>query len=147
MPKKGNYAGINELTESVYFRPHAQAQDEESSNSQKEASAAPVNAPFSAQTSESIDTPTLPGKETKLPRQTAVQTTKQPSNEPTNERTNARLGKREKIRHTFDIYKDQLLSLRQVTLEREATFGERVLLGDIVQEALDMFITKERNKE
>jgi|GEM_PF-2835841 len=151
MPKKGNYAGINELADSVYFRPLAQAQDEKSSTGQKDASAEPVNAPISAQTLESNDPPTLPDKEPKQAETTAVQTTKQSSNQATNETTNewsfVRSNRREKIRHTFDIYKDQLLSLRQVTLEREATLGERVLLGDVVQEALDMFITKERNKE
>ncbi len=147
MPKKGNYAGINELRESVYFRPHAQVQDDESSSSQKEASVAPVEPPIPAQTTESNDTPTLLKKELKKTSRTVIEKTKQPSNEATNERTKDRSHKREKIRHTFDIYKDQLLSLRQVTLEREAMFGDRVLLGDVVQEALDMFITKERNKE
>ncbi len=147
MPKKGNYAGINELRESVYFRSPAQPQDKKPSSSQKDAFVEPVNAPISAQLPESNDTSTLPEKELKEDEQTAIQATTKPSNEPTNERRNLRLNQREKIRHTFDIYKDQLLSLRQVTLEREATFGDRVLLGDVVQEALDMFITKERNKE
>ena len=64
---------------------------------------------------------------------------KQVTNVPTNERT--------KIRHTFDIFHDQLLSLREITLEREKTFGKRVLIGEVAQEALDMFITNERNKE
>lgn len=59
-----------------------------------------------------------------------------------NERTNVR----NKIRHTFDIFQDQLHSLREISLSRELTFGKRVLIGDLVQEALDMFITKERNK-
>jgi hypothetical protein len=66
---------------------------------------------------------------------------------PTNEQPLKRSFQRKKIRHTFDIYYDQLLSLRELALSREMLFGERVLLGDLVQEALDMFITKERNKE
>lgn len=65
----------------------------------------------------------------------------------TNEQTVKRTFQRRKIRHTFDIYHDQLLSLRETALQREIVFGERVLLGDLVQEALDLFITKERNKE
>jgi uncharacterized NAD(P)/FAD-binding protein YdhS len=67
--------------------------------------------------------------------------------ESTNVRTNERTNARKKVRHTFDIYQDQLLSLREFALNREMVFGERVLLGDLVQEALDMFITKERNNE
>jgi hypothetical protein len=68
-------------------------------------------------------------------------------NERSGDRSNERSNVRKKIRHTFDIYHDQLLSLRELALNREVLFGERVLLGDLVQEALDMLITKERNTE
>ena len=81
---------------------------------------------------------------------TAVEATKQPNvrtNEGTNQRSNERTNVRTKIRHTFDIYSDQLMSLREIALKREATFGKRTLLGDLVQEALDLFLTKERNIE
>lgn len=73
-----------------------------------------------------------------------------------NERTNVRTKKRTnerssfervKIRHTFDILKDQLVSLKEIRLERETAFSKKCLLGDLVQEALDMFISKERNSE
>lgn len=86
-------------------------------------------------------------------RQEIVQDVIKEKNEPTNERTLKRtnvrslLDERRKIRHTFDIFSDQLTSLREVSLNREKIFGKRVLLGDLIQEALDMFITKERNKE
>jgi hypothetical protein len=69
------------------------------------------------------------------------------SNEPPNDPLKQRPIIRTKIRHTFDIYEDQLLSLKEINLNREILFGQRVLIGDTVQEALDMFITKERNKE
>ncbi len=69
------------------------------------------------------------------------------TNEPTMKRTNERLTERTKIRHTFDILADQLFSLREIALEREKSVRKRVLIGDLVQEALDIFITKERNKE
>ena|SRR6266496_1355571 len=69
------------------------------------------------------------------------------TNEPTNLRSFERSNERMKIRHTFDIFADQLISLREISLQRELTFGKRTLLGDLVQEALDLFITKERNKE
>jgi len=77
----------------------------------------------------------------------------QPTREPeeTNEVTfvpsNERSNERRKVRHTFDILADQLLALRELVIEREKISGERVLLGELVQEALDMFITKERNKD
>ena len=140
MSKKLNEISMqSELSSSAFFKPPAKQED---------AAVESVKAPISAKTSEDDDnTTSLPEQEPKNAEQTETETTKKPSNEPTNERRNVRFNKREKIRHTFDIYKDQLLSLRQIALAREATFGERVLLGDIVQEALDMFITKERNKE
>lgn len=54
---------------------------------------------------------------------------------------------RKKVRHTFDILADQLLALKEIAVEREKMFGKRTLLGELVQEALDFFITKERNKK
>lgn len=81
------------------------------------------------------------------PDTTPVKRISERSNETPSERSRQRTFERTKIRHTFDIFADQLLSLRHIALERETVFGERVLLGDIVQEALDLFITKERNKE
>lgn len=67
--------------------------------------------------------------------------------EPTNERPSVKPTKRTKIRHTFDIFADQLLSLRQIALDQEKLYGERVLLGDLAQQALDMLIAKEKNKQ
>ncbi len=66
--------------------------------------------------------------------------------ERTNQRTNVLTKNRSKIRHTFDIFADQLLTLREIAVDQEIMFGERVLLGDLVQQALDMFIAKEKNK-
>ncbi len=68
------------------------------------------------------------------------------TSEPTNERTNVKPVRRTKIRHTFDIFADQLLSLREIALDQEKIYGERVLLGDLAQQALDMLIAKEKNK-
>jgi hypothetical protein len=64
-----------------------------------------------------------------------------------NVQTNERTAIRQQVRHSFDIFADQVLSLRSIALAREGTFGKRVLLGDLVQQALDRFITKERNTE
>ena len=68
------------------------------------------------------------------------------TDEPTNERSIVKPVHRTKIRHTFDIFADQLLSLREIALDQEKIYGERVLLGDLAQQALDMLITKEKNK-
>lgn len=61
-----------------------------------------------------------------------------------NERTSERSKDRTKIRHSFDVYKDQLLSLKEIQLQRELVTGDKTLLGDLVQEALDLLIEKER---
>jgi hypothetical protein len=69
------------------------------------------------------------------------------THERSNERTNERSNARPRVRHSFDIYQDQLLSLKEIAIKREETQGKRVLLGDLVQEALDRFITHERANE
>ena len=63
------------------------------------------------------------------------------------ERTVKRPFERTKIRHTFDVFADQVTSLKHIQLEREETFAKRYLLGELVQEALDLFITRERKNE
>jgi hypothetical protein len=63
------------------------------------------------------------------------------------ERTVARSLARTKVRHTFDVFADQVTSLRRIVLAREEMFDQHYRLGDLVQEALDAFITKQRNNE
>lgn len=72
-----------------------------------------------------------------------TQRTNERSNVPTFERTK----QRSKIRHTFDIYEDQLYSLKEIQLRKERESGEKVLLGGLVQRALDKLIESERNNE
>src|SRR5579859_5310564 len=55
-----------------------------------------------------------------------------------------RSNERTTIRHSFDILADQLFSLRQIALTREQHTGQRVLVGDLVKEALDLFIAQQR---
>jgi hypothetical protein len=62
-----------------------------------------------------------------------------------NVRTNERTLERKKARHSFDVFSDQLITLREIAIQREKRVGQRVLLGDLVQEALDLFIGQERN--
>jgi hypothetical protein len=79
---------------------------------------------------------------------TGVSPTKQPTNVRTNEQMNEEPGaRRQKIRHTFDIFADQILSLKEIQLEREKVLGRKYRIGDLAQEALDMLITKEQNNE
>lgn len=50
---------------------------------------------------------------------------------------------RRKVRHSFDIFEDQVLPLKEIQLARQRESGNKCLLGDLVQEALDMFIAEE----
>ena len=59
------------------------------------------------------------------------------SNVRTNERSNA---KRVNIRHTFDIYKDQLMALHTLQLRAVQSNNNKPKLGDMVKEAIDMFL-------
>lgn len=62
----------------------------------------------------------------------------------TNEHMNVRTNERTRMRHSFDIYEDQLISLKEIAIKRQKATGKRILLGDLAQEALDTFI--EANK-
>ena len=64
----------------------------------------------------------------------------------TNERTNERALERSRVRHSFDIWQDQLLGLSEIQAERFSRFGRKPKLGELVQEALDAYITKERKR-
>jgi hypothetical protein len=100
-----------------------------------------------AVTSGNLSDPSAEGSE----NEASSSRTNQPPNERTIERQMERrfeqTNERTKVRHTFDILTGQLLCLREIVIAREKIFGKRVLLGDLVQEALDMFIAKERNNE
>lgn len=50
---------------------------------------------------------------------------------------------RQRVRHSFDVFSDQILSLRDISLKREQRSGLHTRLGDLVQEALDTFIAHE----
>ena len=55
------------------------------------------------------------------------------------------LMKRERKRHPFDIYRDQLEKLQQMKSEYMMTTGEMKSMSEMVREALDFFI--ENNQE
>jgi hypothetical protein len=58
------------------------------------------------------------------------------------ERTNVAPVERTKIRHTFDIYRDQLQALAEIQAARFKASGRKPKMGDLVQEALDAYIEK-----
>ena len=74
------------------------------------------------------------------------------SNERTLERPNERSTertiklKREKIRHTFDIYKDQLIELQRIQWERVQAGKKKPKLGKMVAEGIDLYIKQEASK-
>ena len=61
------------------------------------------------------------------------------SNERTVERTDVRKSRRV-IRHTFDIYQDQLVALKTLQFKAVQTDNKKVTLGDMVQEAIDLWL-------
>ena len=64
-----------------------------------------------------------------------VEPTNHSSNEPTKQRT--------KVRHTFDIFADQLQGLHQYQLECIQDGTRKPKLGDMVQVALDEYLAKQ----
>lgn len=66
------------------------------------------------------------------------------SNERIKEHTSERPKERTRIRHSFDVFQDQLDDLREIALQQQKATRKRVLLGDLVQEALDIFITAQK---
>jgi hypothetical protein len=69
-----------------------------------------------------------------------------PRNKRTNERSNKRTVERRRVRHSFDIWQDQLLGLSEIQAERFSLSGRKPKLGELVQEALDAYIAKERKR-
>jgi hypothetical protein len=68
------------------------------------------------------------------------------TNGATNERTNERTSDRVRVRHSFDVWQDQLLGLSEIQAERFSRLGRKPKIGELVQEALDAYIAKERKR-
>ncbi len=67
----------------------------------------------------------------------------------TNERTDVRTEikpKRQKIRHAFDIFRDQLYSLQMKQLEAVQKGKRKPKLGKMVQEAIDLYLNQVKAK-
>jgi len=75
------------------------------------------------------------------------------SNERTFETPNERLNertvkqKRERIRHTFDIYRDQLISLQMIQLEKVQAGKKKPKLGKMVSDGIDLFIKQAASRK
>ena len=54
--------------------------------------------------------------------------------------------KRRKIRHAFDIYQDQLISLQMRQLEAVQRGKRKPKLGKMVQDAIDLYLKQAGNK-
>ncbi len=72
---------------------------------------------------------------TGTPGETPTGRTNQWENERTNERT--------RVRHSFDVWQDQLLGLTEIQVERFNRTGRKPKLGELVQEALDAYIDQQ----
>jgi hypothetical protein len=59
------------------------------------------------------------------------------------ERVRERSKERKKIHHSFDIFDDQLMSLRELVINREKKMRKRVRISELVQEALDDLFAKQ----
>ena len=63
----------------------------------------------------------------------------------TNERPAARAPQqRENIRHSFDVWQDQLHALAEIQAQDFAVSGKKPKMGDFVKEALDEYISRKR---
>ena len=65
----------------------------------------------------------------------------------TDERMNKRTPEREIKRQSFDIFLDQYFTLLEIRTERKKKLKRDITLGELAQEAFEMFISFERTKE
>ena len=66
------------------------------------------------------------------------------TNERTVERSNERPPERVQVRHSFDIWQDQLTALAELQSQRFTATGKKPKMGTLVQEALDAYIARHR---
>lgn len=88
-----------------------------------------------------VQTSPLPRSDPK--KSTPVKSKKRVKKGSRGQRTNDKTNERTKVRHTFDIYKDQIFSLEEIKLQRKKADNPKWRMGDMAQEAIDRFVTKE----
>jgi hypothetical protein len=83
--------------------------------------------------------------QTLYPTQNRIEPKNERPNVPPNEATNVQKKSRIKVRHTFDIFQDQLLALQSLQLQAVQKGRKKPKLGDMVQKAIDSYL-KEKTK-
>lgn len=68
------------------------------------------------------------------------------TSERTVERSNGRTMERAQVRHSFDIWQDQLTALAEIQSQRFTATGRKPKMGSLVQEALDAYIAAQRKR-
>ena len=97
-----------------------------------------------ASSTPSTNTKKSPTRKTPTPTpKRTVGRTDEPSNERPHERSNGKNNPRPKIRHTFDIFEDQLRSLHTLQLKTLQAGEKKPALGELVQRALDDYLKKQ----
>ena len=110
----------------------------------------PENQIFEKYINPTPDSPTLSKDETSIPQAPIEENQDQKrSNERTFERPPERTFKpnREKIRHTFDVYKDQLISLQTIQLEKVKAGKKKPKLGKMVSAGIDLYLKQAASKK
>jgi hypothetical protein len=57
---------------------------------------------------------------------------------------NGRTNERPRVRHSFDVFNDQLQALSEIQAQRYNQTGRKPKMGELVQEALDAYIDRYR---
>ena len=105
----------------------------------------PANEPAIASRDESGGSATEAGATDSAPRRQRRAASEHPP-ERTGNRSNERTNERTRTRHSFDIWQDQLLALTEIQVQRFNRTGRKPKLGELVQEALDAYIGRERER-
>lgn len=61
-------------------------------------------------------------------------------------RANGRTNERTRVRHSFDVGRDQLLALSAIQSQIFGATGKKPKLGDLVQDALDLYIARHNGR-
>jgi len=61
-------------------------------------------------------------------------------------RTNERTNERTRVRHSFDVGRDQLLALSTIQAQIFGATGKKPKMGDLVQDALDLYIARHNGR-
>ncbi len=73
-------------------------------------------------------------------RQRSITRSSERMNERSFVRTNDAPNERAKVRHSFDIYQDQLLRLSEIQSHIYRESGKKPKIGELVQQALDTYL-------